>query len=440
MSIYAGIKTGKGKVAVIGLGYVGMPLALEFGKIANTIGFDLNKKRVDSLKKGRDSNEEIAASEIRQAKNLKFTYDEKDLKESKFIIVAVPTPIDNNKKPNLYCVKSASESAGRNLQKGAIVVYESTVYPGVTEDVCVPILEKCSGLKYMKDFKVGYSPERINPGDKKHTLRKITKVVSGCDKESLEEIANVYGMILDAGVHKAESIKTAEAAKVIENTQRDLNIALMNELAIIFGKMGIDTLAVLRAASTKWNFINMKPGLVGGHCIGVDPYYLTFKAEELGYNPQVILAGRRINDGMGKYIAEQTVKKLIEAGKAVKGSAVLIAGITFKEDVRDIRNSRVIDIITELKEYGIETIVCDPKADHKEVKEEYGIELVKYDAKLKFDAIVLAVAHEAFKKQLTPRTIMEHVKNGKNKGVVVDVKGIFEIGDFDAKKVLYWRL
>lgn len=440
MNIYTDIKNRKEKIAVVGLGYVGMPLALEFGKIANTVGFDLNKKRVDGLKKGHDSNEEVSTSEIKEAKYLKFTYDEKELKEAKFIIVAVPTPIDKNKRPDLYCVESASESVGRNLSKGAIVVYESTVYPGVTEDECVPILEKCSGLKYMKDFKVGYSPERINPGDKKHTLRKITKIVSGCDKESLEEVANVYGMILDAGVHKAESIKTAEAAKVIENTQRDLNIALMNELSIIFNKMGIDTLSVLKAASTKWNFINMKPGLVGGHCIGVDPYYLTFKAEEIGYNPQVILAGRRINDGMGKYIAEQTVKKLIEAGKAVKGSCVLVAGITFKENVKDIRNSRVIDIITELKEYGIETIVCDPMAEHEDVKEEYDIELVKYDSNLKFDAIILAVAHEAFRKQLTSATIMEHVKNGKSKGVVVDVKGMYERGVFDEKKILYWRL
>lgn len=440
MSIYIGIKNKKEKIAVVGLGYVGMPLALEFGKIANTIGFDLNKKRVDSLKKGRDSNEEVPAIEIKQAKYLKFTCDEKDLIEARFIIVAVPTPIDKNKRPDLYCVESASESVGKNLSKGSIVVYESTVYPGVTEDVCVPILEKYSGLKCIKDFKIGYSPERINPGDKEHTLRKITKIVSGCDRESLEEIANIYSMVLDSGVHKAESIKTAEAAKVIENTQRDLNIALMNELSIIFNKMGIDTVSVLKAACTKWNFINMRPGLVGGHCIGVDPYYLTFKAEEIGYNPQVILAGRRINDGMGKYIAEQTVKKLIEAGKAVKGSRVLVAGVTFKENVKDIRNSRVIDIINELKEYGIETIVYDPIAEREDVKEEYDIELVQYDSNLKFDAIILAVAHEAFKKDLTPVTIMEHVKNGKNRGVVVDVKGMFEYGKFDDNRVVYWRL
>ena len=440
MSIYTDIKAKKEKIAVVGLGYVGMPLALEFGKIVDTIGFDLNKKRVDSLKKGHDSNEEVPEDDIKAAKNLKFTCNESDLKEAKFIIVAVPTPIDKNKRPDLYCVESASESVGRNLKKGAIVVYESTVYPGVTEDVCVPILEKCSGLKYMKDFKAGYSPERINPGDKEHTLRRITKVVSGCDKESLDEIANIYGLVVAAGIHKAETIKTAEAAKVIENTQRDLNIALMNELAIIFGKMGIDTQAVLKAAGTKWNFINMKPGLVGGHCIGVDPYYLTYKAEELGYNPQVILAGRRINDGMGKYIAEQTVKKLIEAGKAVKGSVVLVAGITFKENVKDIRNSRVIDIISELKEYGIKTIVCDPMAEEEEVKEEYDIDLVKYDSKLKFDAIVLAVAHDALKNHLTPAAITKHVKNGTSKGVVVDVKGMFTGSEFDAKKILYWRL
>jgi UDP-N-acetyl-D-galactosamine dehydrogenase len=439
MSLYEDIKNKKEKIAVVGLGYVGMPLALEFGKIANTIGFDLNKNRVDGLKKGQDSNEEVSTNEIKDAKYLKFTYDEKDLKGAKFIIVAVPTPIDKNKRPDLYCVESASESVGRNLSKGAIVVYESTVYPGVTEDVCVPILEKSSCLKYMKDFKVGYSPERINPGDKKHTLRKITKIVSGCDKASLEEIANIYSIVLDEGVHKAESIKTAEAAKVIENTQRDLNIALMNELSIIFNKMGIDTLSVLKAAGTKWNFINMRPGLVGGHCIGVDPYYLTFKAEEIGYNPQVILAGRRINDGMGKYIAEQTVKKLIEAGKAVKDSRVLVAGITFKENVRDIRNSRVIDIIAELKEYGIETLVYDPIADAKEVLDEYGLKLSRYDSKLKFDAVILAVAHEAFKNQLKPTKLKEHIRNGSTKGVVIDVKGMFEPVEFDAHTV-YWRL
>ncbi len=340
----------------------------------------------------------------------------------------------------MFCVENASETVGRNLTQGSIVVFESTVYPGVTEDICGPILEKYSKLKFGKDFKVGYSPERINPGDSQHTIKNVIKVVSGSDKETLEEVAGVYALIVQAGVYKAESIKCAEAAKVIENTQRDLNIALMNELAIIFHKMGIDTLSVLKAASTKWNFINMHPGLVGGHCIGVDPYYLTFKAQELGYQPQVILAGRRINDDMGKYIAEQTVKLLIDSNKTVKNAKVMVMGITFKEDVSDIRNSRVIDIINELKEYGINVIICDPLADNDAVKHEYGVELTEYNPDIKADAIVIAVNHNIFKRELTLEALKGHLSNKNSTGVVVDIKGIFEPENFKDSGFLYWRL
>ena len=440
MTIYAGIKNGKEKVAVVGLGYVGFPLAMEFGKIVKTIGFDLSERRINELKRGYDSTNEISPEEIKAAKHLRLTTDPKELRQARFIIVAVPTPITKNKQPDLYCVISASEIVGKNLAKGSIVVFESTVYPGVTEDVCLPIIEKYSGLKYPLEFKLGYSPERINPGDKEHTLSNIVKVVSGCDKETLDEVANIYGMVVRAGVYKAESIKVAEAAKVIENTQRDLNIALMNELAVIFHKMGIDTLSVLAAAGTKWNFIRMRPGLVGGHCIGVDPYYLTFKAEELGYHPQVILAGRMINDNMGKYIAEQTVKHLIEADKTVKGAKVLVAGITFKENVNDIRNSRVIDIINELKEYGIAVMVADPLANAEAVEHEYGIKLIKYSKNIKSDAIIIAVNHDLFRQEFTLSRLESHMSAGKHRGVVVDVKGIFSPEIFKNSKLLYWRL
>ncbi len=440
MSLYQKIRNRTRKVAVVGLGYVGFPLALEFGKIANTIGFDLTEKRITDLQNGIDSNNEVTSGEIESASFLETTTDPARLKEARFIIVAVPTPITKNKQPDLSYLCSATRTVGENLTKGSIVVFESTVYPGVTEDICVPILEKYSNLRYGEDFKVGYSPERINPGDKEHTVKNIIKVVSGCDKESLDEIANVYELIVEAGVYKAESIKCAEAAKVIENTQRDLNIALMNELAMIFQKMGIDTQSVLKAAATKWNFINMHPGLVGGHCIGVDPYYLTYKAEELGYIPQIILAGRKINDNMGKYIAEQTVKHLIAAGKAVKGAKVIIAGITFKENISDIRNARAIDIVNELKEYGIDVIVCDPLVDKNTVKHEYGLELTKFNNGIKADAIVIAVNHDIFKKELTLQTLKSQLINGNGKGVVIDVKGIFEPEIFKGSGLLYWRL
>jgi UDP-N-acetyl-D-glucosamine/UDP-N-acetyl-D-galactosamine dehydrogenase len=440
MSLYESIKNKQEKIAVVGLGYVGLPLAVEFGKLVTTIGFDVNKKRVSELQKFIDRNGETSTQELKSAKLLEVTSDPKKLKQAKFIIVAVPTPITKNKQPDLYCVTSASEVVAKNLSKGSIVVFESTVYPGVTEEVCVPILEKHSGLKYAKDFKVGYSPERINPGDKEHSIQNVIKVVSGSDEQTLEEVAAVYSLIVKAGVYKAESIKVAEAAKVIENTQRDLNIALMNELSIIFHKMNIDTLSVLKAASTKWNFIKMHPGLVGGHCIGVDPYYLTFKAEELGYHPQVILAGRRINDEMGKYIAEQTVKLLIEAKKTVKGAKVIVMGITFKENISDIRNSRVIDIINELKEYETEIIICDPMADKEAVKHEYGVDLTEYKPDIKADAIVVAVNHNKFRQALTIDTLKKHLKNHHTKGVVIDVKGMLDPAAFKNSGLLYWRL
>jgi UDP-N-acetyl-D-galactosamine dehydrogenase len=390
------IKNKQAKIAVVGLGYVGLPLAAAFGSKADVIGLDISAKKIEELKKGIDVTGELTSEDLAST-HIDYTNDFSQLKEASFIIVTVPTPIDDHQKPDLNPVISASRSIGQNLCKDSIVVYESTVYPGVTEDVCVPILEAESGLKCGIDFKVGYSPERINPGDKVHTVDKIVKVVSGQDSETLDTVASVYEMVVTAGVHRAECIKVAEAAKVIENTQRDLNIALMNELAIIFGKLGISTRAVLEAAGTKWNFLKFTPGLVGGHCIGVDPYYLTYKAEEIGYNPQVILAGRRINDGIGKHVAEMTIKKLIQADKAVKGARVLILGLTFKEDVPDIRNTKVVDIINELQEYGVEVSVHDPVADPQESHCEYGLELKPLDKVGHFDAVVLAVAHQDFR-------------------------------------------
>jgi len=442
MSLSEKFKSGEAKIAVVGLGYVGLPLAVAFGKIGPTIGFDVNQKRIDNLQKGIDTNNDVERENIRSAKKLEYTTDAARLKDARFIAVAVPTPINASKQPDLIYVEKATITVAQNLSKGTVVVFEPTVYPGVTEDICVPLLEKHSGLKYKKDFKVGYSPERINPGDREHTVETIIKVVSGCDEEALNEIAAMYEVIVKAGVYRASSIKTAEAAKVIENTQRDLNIALMNELALIFHKIGIDTREVIEAAGTKWNFIKMYPGLVGGHCIGVDPYYLTWKAEAMGYNPQVILAGRKINDNMGKYIAEQCVKKMIAGNKTVKGAKVLILGFTFKENVTDIRNTRVIDIIRELEEFGVEVIVTDPLADAEEVKHEYdGLELQKYEAGLKVDAVILAVNHDEYKKKLTPNVIKNHLTRSTGKGVVIDVKGMFHPGAFGKTPgVLYWRL
>ncbi len=441
MNISKQFKSGDAKIAVVGLGYVGLPLAVAFGKVGQTIGFDVNQKRIENLRKGIDTNNDVLSKEIKAAKNLEFTTDASKLKEARFIAVAVPTPINQSKQPDLIYVEKATITVAKNLSKGTIVVFEPTVYPGVTEDVCVPLLEEHSGLKYKKDFWVGYSPERINPGDREHTVETITKIVSGCDKQSLDEIAAVYELIVKAGVYRASSIKTAEAAKVIENTQRDLNIALMNELALIFHKIGIDTREVIEAAGTKWNFIKMFPGLVGGHCIGVDPYYLTWKAEAMGYNPQVILAGRRINDDMGKYIAEQCVKKMIAGNKTVKGARVLMLGMTFKENVTDIRNTRVIDIVRELEEYGIEVIVTDPLAHPEEVKHEYGIELKKYEGGIKVDAVIIAVAHDEFKKKVTPSVLKGHLSRGSGKGVIIDVKGLFRPNTFEnSPGLLYWRL
>ncbi|MCU0610042.1 MAG: nucleotide sugar dehydrogenase [Chitinispirillaceae bacterium] len=385
----------KSVICVVGLGYVGLPLAVALAEKYAVVGFDVNRARIATLKKGIDPNREVAAA-VLKATTIEFTYDPAHIKKADMIIIAVPTPIDDHKSPDLTPLYRSSETVGANMKKGAIVVYESTVYPGVTEDECVPSLEKASGMKWKKDFFVGYSPERINPGDKKHTFTSILKVVSGDTPETLDAVAAVYGAVVKAGIYKASSIKVAEAAKVIENTQRDINIALMNELQIIFDKMNISTREVLKAAGTKWNFLPFEPGLVGGHCIGVDPYYLAYKAEELHHHPQIIMAGRRINDAMGRYYARQLIKKMIRAKLNIMGSRLLVLGITFKENVPDIRNSRVVDIIAELKEFGAVVDVYDPVPDPHEVKEEYGITLVKAPKKRFYDGIILAVKHQEF--------------------------------------------
>ncbi|MBU5287486.1 nucleotide sugar dehydrogenase [Paraclostridium bifermentans] len=421
-----------------------MPLAIAFANKVNVIGFDANKEKIELYKQGIDVTNEVGNKALKETTAL-MTSDETKLKEAKFHIIAVPTPINDDKTPDLRPIIGASRVLGRNLTKGSIVVYESTVYPGVTEEVCIPILEKESNMKCGVDFKVGYSPERINPGDKLHRLENITKVVSGMDEESLENIASIYELIIDAGVRRAESIKVAEAAKVIENSQRDINIAFVNELSMIFNKMEIDTKAVLEASGTKWNFLKFYPGLVGGHCIGVDPYYLTHKAEQIGYHSQVILAGRRINDGMGKYVGESTVKNLIKANKQVKGAKVAILGMTFKEDCPDVRNSKVIDIINELKEYGINVFVADPIADENEVKREYGIELTKFENIKNMDAVILAVGHKEYM-ELTLESIKKLYEekpeslNSEDKLVLIDVKGIFDKKEAQLKNYLYWRL
>ena len=425
-------------LAVVGLGYVGLPLAAAFGKQFPVIGFDIHAGKIEQLKQGFDATGELAADELAGA-SITYSCDPSVLKAADFVIVTVPTPIDQNNNPDLTPVEKASRTIGQNLKKGAIVVYESTVYPGVTEDICVPLLEAESGLKCGDDFKVGYSPERINPGDKIHTVDKITKVVSGMDAETLDQVADVYGLVVSAGVHRASSIKVAEAAKVIENTQRDLNIALINELALIFNKLGIPTRDVLAAAGTKWNFLKFTPGLVGGHCIGVDPYYLTHKAEQIGYLPQVILAGRRINDGMGKYVAEHTIKEMIKAGKVIKGSRVLILGLTFKENVPDIRNTKVVDIIHELSDYGIEVMVHDPMADAEETRHEYKIELVKLDQVDHVDAIIYAVSHKAFS-DLSAERLSAICSNGSGSGVLIDVKSVFNQDEVEAVGLSYWSL
>ncbi len=426
----------KGKLALVGLGYVGMPIAVAFAKKINVIGFDLNKKKIELYKSGIDPTKEVGDEVIKNTA-VNFTSDEKDLKEADFIIVAVPTPVNTDTTPDLSPVIGASEIVGRNIKKGAIVVYESTVYPGVTEDECIPVIERVSGLKFGVDFKVGYSPERINPGDKEHRLSTIKKIVSGCDAETLDEIAKVYELVVDAGVYRAESIKVAEAAKVIENSQRDINIAFMNELSIIFNKLGIDTKAVLEAAGTKWNFLKFFPGLVGGHCIGVDPYYLTYKAQSLGYHSQVILAGRRINDGMGKYIAEQSVKLLIGANRQVKGARVGVLGMTFKENCPDARNSKVNDILCELREYGIDPIVVDPVADKEDVKKFYNVDISPIEKLVNLDLLIIAVSHNEFGK-LGMSDFDKMYKDGEK--VLVDVKGILDRHEYEKAGYTYWRL
>ena len=439
MSLYERIQNKEEKLALVGLGYVGMPIAVEFAKHVDVIGFDINKAKIEAYKNGIDPTLEVGDEAIK-ASTVEWTSDETKLNEAKFIIVAVPTPVNDDTTPDLTPVIGSSEIVGRNLTKGSIVVYESTVYPGVTEEVCVPILERESGLKCGVDFKVGYSPERINPGDKVHRLTTIKKIVSGMDAESLDEIANVYSIVVVAGVHRASCIKVAEAAKVIENSQRDINIAFMNELSIIFNKMGIDTLEVLEAAGTKWNFLNFRPGLVGGHCIGIDPYYLTYRAEQFGYHSQIILAGRRINDDMGKYVAEQTVKQLIAADKPIKSAKVGVLGITFKEDCPDARNSKVNDILKELREYGIQPIVCDPVADAPDAKRFYGVDLVSLDTFKDLDCLIITVAHKEFK-ALGNADIERMFKDEPNdRKVIVDVKGVRSKNEWQALGYRYWRL
>lgn len=423
------------KISVVGLGYVGLPVALAFAEIAATVGFDKNSQRIEELNNGFDRTNEVTREQL-DTSTIQFSADPADLKQADFHIVAVPTPIDHTNQPDLTILLNASNMLGEQLKPGDIVVYESTVYPGATEEECVPVLEKASGLTCGIDFKVGYSPERINPGDKEHTFKKIIKVVAGQDEETLNIIADVYNSVVDAGVHRASSIKVAEAAKAIENAQRDLNIAFMNELSLIFNLLDIDTLDVLAAAKTKWNFLPFSPGLVGGHCIGVDPYYLTHKAQTVGYHPEVLLAGRRINDNMGKYIAEQTIKHLIHCGHKVRGARIGIFGLTFKEDCPDLRNSRVIDIITELESYGTNVLVHDPLADVDEAEKEYGVHLRPLAELSNLDAIVFAVAHQHY----LDMSRDDFTKHLTEKAHITDVKGLFSVSDFADTKFNYWRI
>lgn len=423
-------------IAVVGLGYVGLPLAVEFGKKVPTVGFDLSEEKVRSYRAHVDPTGEVSTADLAAATHFTATTDPKALAEADFIIVAVPTPVDDAHNPDFSPLIGASQSVGKHMKRGATVVFESTVYPGATEEVCVPIMERVSGLKWKTDFFVGYSPERINPGDKERTVTKIIKVVSGDTPETLERVAKVYESVITAGVHRASSIKVAEAAKVIENTQRDLNIALMNELALIFHRLGIDTLEVLKAAGTKWNFLPFRPGLVGGHCIGVDPYYLTHKAEKVGYHPQVILAGRRINDGMGKYVAEQTVKEMIRAGFSIRGDDVVVLGLTFKENCPDTRNTRVIDVIQELRSYGANVHVHDPVANADEAMHEYGVALTAWDDLPKAAAVVYAVAHSEF----VNRPVSELVAKMRPGAVLTDVKCQADAAAFEKHGVTVWRL
>jgi UDP-N-acetyl-D-galactosamine dehydrogenase len=455
MNLYEAIVNRKEKISVVGLGYVGLPLAIAFAKVADVVGFDISEQKVMQYRRGIDVTNEVGDHAVQETTAF-LTWEEKYLRDCRFHVVAVPTPLKEDKTPDLRPVISASRTVGRNLTPGSIVVYESTVYPGVTEDVCLPILEEESGLTCGIDFKIGYSPERINPGDKVHRLETIVKVVSGMDEESLDIIAKVYELVVEAGVYRAESIRVAEAAKVIENAQRDINIAFMNELSILFNKLGIDTRSVLEAAKTKWNFLDFTPGLVGGHCIGVDPYYLTYKAEQIGYHSQIILAGRKINDSMGKYVAEHVVKNMIKADKPVKGSTVAVFGITFKENCPDVRNTKVVDVIQELEEYGVNVKVVDPVADAEDLLRTYGITLCKQEDIKDVDAVVFAVAHDAFK-EINLSEVKKLYNNARNavygseaaatseeapayKDVLIDVKGIFDRKEAEELNFLYWRL
>lgn len=437
-NLYEDIITKKEKISLVGLGYVGMPIAVSFAKKVDVIGFDVNEAKIELYRSGIDPTKEVGDEVIKNT-SVEFTSDETRLKEAKFHIVAVPTPVNRDHTPDLTPVEGASHVLGRNLTKGSIVVYESTVYPGVTEEICVPILEEESGLKCGTDFKIAYSPERINPGDKVHRLETIVKIVSGMDEETLDIVAKVYELVVEAGVHRAESIKVAEAAKVIENSQRDINIAFMNELSIIFNKLGIDTKAVLEAAGTKWNFLNFAPGLVGGHCIGVDPYYLTYKAEQLGYHSKIILSGRTINDDMGKYVVENLVKSLIKAGIRVKDARVGILGFTFKENCPDTRNTRIIDIVNELKEYAIEPMISDSTADAAEAEREYGVTFVDENMFKDLDAVILAVAHTKYlDMRMEDIDSMYNKKNAQK--VLIDIKGLLNKKEYEDAGYLYWRL
>ena len=438
MSLFEELLNRETKLSLVGLGYVGMPIAVAFAKKIQVVGFDLNEHKIELYKNGIDPTNEVG-NEVIKNTTVDFTADPSKLREAKFHIVAVPTPVNADHTPDLTPVEGASRILGQNLTKGSVVVFESTVYPGVTEDICVPILEKESGLRCGVDFKIGYSPERINPGDKVHRLETITKIVSGMDEETLDTVAKVYELVVEAGVYRAESIKVAEAAKVIENSQRDINIAFMNELSMIFNKMGIDTKSVLEAAGTKWNFLKFAPGLVGGHCIGVDPYYLTYKAESLGYHSQIILSGRRINDDMGKYVAESLVKNLIKAEIPVRGASVAILGFTFKENCPDTRNTKVIDIYKELGEYGITPVVVDPAADADEAKRLYGITFETMDAVKNMDAVVIAVAHKQFL-SYTREQIGEFFNPTYEKKVLMDIKGILDRKEYLSDDYIYWRL
>lgn len=439
MSLYLKILNGEEKIALVGLGYVGMPIAVAFAKKTNVIGYDLNSEKIELYKSGIDPTKEVGDEAIRTT-TVEFTSDEIKLQEAKFIIIAVPTPVNTDHTPDLTPVIGASEIVGRNLTRGTIVVYESTVYPGCTEDICIPILEKQSGFKCGVDFKVGYSPERINPGDKVHRLENIRKIVSGCDEESLEEIQNVYNLVIEAETYPVSSIKTAEAVKVVENSQRDINIAFMNELAMVFDRMGIDTNEVVDGMNTKWNALGFRPGLVGGHCIGVDPYYFTYEAEKLGYHSQIILNGRIVNDSMGAYIADSAVKQMIIAGQAPKNSKVVILGLTFKENCPDTRNSKVDDIIKKLNTYGINPIVIDPWASKRDAMREYGVKLSTIEDAKNADCIIVAVAHNEFKKMKLEDLKKLYGEKPNYEKVLFDVKGIYDISELKSSGLRFWRL